>query len=228
MEEEFPEKKGYYKKFKMIALDASIKMNERRTILKKFDTTPDNEVMVISSCETIGEGIDTKNANMCVFVDPNSSYVKIIQNIGRIVRKIFGSNKPNSTILIPCWVDKTKYLECDGDKDKCDEVIRQDMSEGGNFNGILNVMSALKQEDEDIYDICLHYPDRYSPQEIKSNLEKQGYTVLEPVGDGTMLDNIGYLIDEDLDYEDYEDCDTDEEMIMRIAEDHDICIEMKH
>ena len=223
---EFPEKKGTYKKFKMIALDASIKMDVRRSILEKFDTTLDNEVIVISSCETIGEGIDTKNANMCVFVDPKSSYVKIIQNIGRIVRKLFGSNKPNSTILIPCWVDKTKYLECNGDKDKCDEVIRQDMSEGGNFNGILNVMSALKQEDEDIYDICLHYPDRYSPQEIKSNLEKQGYKILEPVGDGTLFENIEYLIEEDLDYEDYEDCDNDEEMIMRIAEDHDICIEI--
>ena len=223
---EFPEKKGTYKKFKMIALDASIKMDVRRNILDNFDTTLDNEVIVISSCETIGEGIDTKNANMCVFVDPKSSYVKIIQNIGRIVRKIFGSNKPNSTILIPCWIDKTKYLECNGDKDKCDEVIRQDMSESGNFNGILNVMSALKQEDEDIYDICLHYPDRYSPQEIKSNLGKQGYKILEPVGDGTMLENIGYLIEEDLDYEDYEDCDNDEEMIMRIAEDHDICVEI--
>ena len=223
---EFPEKKGTYKKFKMIALDKDIKMDDRRTILNDFDKTLDDEVMVISSCETIGEGIDTKNANMCVFVDPKSSHVKITQNIGRIVRKIFGSNKPNSTILIPCWVDKTKYLDCGGDKDKCDEVIRQDMSKGGNFNGILNVMSALKQEDEDIHDICLHYLDRYSPQEIKGNLEKQGYKILEPVGDGTMLENIEYLIGEDLDYEDFEDCDDDEEMIMRIAEDHDICIEI--
>ena len=51
--------------------------------------------------------------------------------------------------MIPCWVDKNKYLECNGDKEKCDEIIRQDMNQGGNFNGILNVLSALKQEDED-------------------------------------------------------------------------------
>jgi predicted helicase len=56
-------------------------------LLKKFDKSKNNEVVIISSCETIGEGIDTKNANMCVFVDTKSSYVKIIQNIGRIVRK---------------------------------------------------------------------------------------------------------------------------------------------
>ena len=115
----------------------------------------------------MGEGIDTKRANMCVFVDPKSSFVKIIQNIGRVVRP----QTKISTILIPCWVDKNKYLECNGDKEKCDEIIRQDMNQGGNFNGILNVLSALKQEDEDLYDICLHYPDTFCLKEIQSNLK---------------------------------------------------------
>ena len=219
---EFPEKAGLYKSFKMIALDASIPMKERRTILNKFDTTFDNEVYIISSCETIGEGIDTKNANMCVFVDPKSSFVKIIQNIGRIVRP---QSKP-STVLIPCWVDKTKYVGCDKDREKCDEVIRSDLNKDGNFNGILNVLSALRQEDEDIYDICLHYPDTYSPQEIISNLEKHGYKVLDPVGDGELVETMEYLLEQDIDYEDYEDCETNEEMIMRIAEDNDVCVEI--
>ena len=222
---EFPQIKKYKKVF-IIGLTASVNGKQRRKLLDNFDNTKDNEVIVISSCETIGEGIDTKNANMCVFVDPKSSYVKIIQNIGRIVRKVFGQSKPNSTILIPCWVDKTKYLECGGDREKCDEVIRQDMAEGGNFNGILNVLSALKQEDEDIYDICLHYPDTYSPQEIKSNLEKQGYTIDDVVGDGTLMETLEHLLDTELDYENYENCETDEEMIMDIAEENDVCIEI--
>jgi ribosomal RNA-processing protein 8 len=222
---EFPENKKYTK-ISIIGLSSSIGLKERRIILDKFDASPDNEIIVISSCETIGEGIDTKNANMCVFVDPKSSYVKIIQNIGRIVRKIFGQSKPNSTILIPCWVDKTKYLECNGDREKCDEVIRQDMSEGGNFNGILNVLSALKQEDEDIYDICLHYPDTYSPQEIKSNLEKQGYTIDDQVGEGTLMETLEHLLDTEIYYEEYTEYDTDEEMIMNIADQNDVCIEI--
>jgi superfamily II DNA or RNA helicase/SAM-dependent methyltransferase/ribosome modulation factor len=154
LKEEFPEKVGIYTKFKMIALDASINSENRETILKKFDTTPDNEVYIISSCETIGEGIDTKNANMCVFVDPKSSYVKIIQNIGRIVRP----QSKTSTVLIPCWVDKEKYIGCDEDREKCDEVIRADLiNDRGNFNGILKVLSALRQEDEDLYEACLYY-----------------------------------------------------------------------
>ena len=223
---EFPEKKGYYTQIKMIALDASIRLKERRNILDTFDKTESNQIFIISSCETIGEGIDTKNANMCVFADPKTSFVKIIQNIGRIVRKQFGIYKPSSTILILCWVDKEKYIGCDEDREKCDEVIRNDMNENGNFNGILNVLSALKQEDEDIYDICLHYPDTFSPQEIRSNLENQGFKVLEQVGDGDLIETIENLLDDEINYEYYEDCENDEEMITRIAEDNDVCIEI--
>ena len=222
---EFPNNEKY-KKVKMIGLSSKINSEARKEILATFDAVNDNEVMVLSSCRTVGEGIDTKNANMVVFVDPKTSYIDILQNMGRIVRKVFGQTKPNSTILIPCWVDKAKYLECNGDKEKCDEVIRQDMSESGNFNCILNVLSALKQEDEDIYDICLHYPDTYSPQEVKSNLEKQGYAVDEQVGDGGLMETIEHLLETDLDYDDFEDFENEEEMIMRIAEDNDVCIEV--
>jgi len=222
---EFPDNKKY-KKVKMIGLSSHTNGKARKKILDTFDAVNENEVMVISSCRTVGEGIDTKNANMVVFVDPKSSYIEILQNMGRIVRKVFGQNKPNSTILIPCWVDKAKYLECNGDKEKCDEVIRQDMSESGNFNSILNVLSALKQEDEEIYDICLHYPDTYSPQEIKNNLKNQGYTVDKQVGDGELMETIEHLLDTDIDYDNFEDCENDEEMIMRIAEDNAVCIEV--
>lgn len=151
--EEFPKKAGLYTTFKMIGLYSTIEPERRKILLNELDMTADNSVYIISSCETIGEGIDTKNANMCVFVDPKSSFVKIIQNIGRIVRP---QSKP-STVLIPCWVDREKYVGCDENRDKCDEVIRSDLNKDGNFNGILNVLSALRQEDEDLYDACLNY-----------------------------------------------------------------------
>ena len=220
MVKEFPEKAGLYKKFKMIPLVAKTK--NRKKILDKLEKTPDDEIYIISSCGVIREGIDTKCANMCVFVDPKTSYVDIIQNLGRVVRK----QSISSIILIPCWIDKEKYIGCGGDKEKCDEVIRQDMSERGNYNGILNVMSALKQEDEDLYDICLHYPDTYSPQEIINNLENQGYEVLDQIGDGSLLENMEYILDTEIDYEEYDDCDSHEEMIMCIAEDNDVCVEI--
>jgi superfamily II DNA or RNA helicase len=221
-QKEFPTGKKI-KKIKMIALTAKISVKERKKILADFDKCSDNNVYIISSCETIGEGIDTKNANMCVFVDPKTSHIKIIQNIGRIVRKQFGIEKPSSTILIPCWIDRTKYIGCEGDKEKCDEIIRQDMNQQGNFNGILNVMSALKQEDEEIYNICLHYPDRFSPMEIENNLEQQGYTISDPIGDGELIESIEGLLGRDIDYDDDDD---EEDMIRQIAEDNDICVEI--
>ena len=126
----------------------------------------------------MGEGIDTKNANMCVFVDPKTSFVKIIQNIGRVVRKQFGVDKPHSTILLPIYINKTKYEECKT-AEECDSVIREEMKKGDDFTPILNVMSALKQEDEDLYDICLYYPNNYSPKEMEHNFKAQGYTIGE-------------------------------------------------
>jgi superfamily II DNA or RNA helicase len=240
---EFSDKIGFYKKYKIVGLSSDIiatctqclekikkcshrpvaKSCCRYNILENFDKTKDDEILIISSCETIGEGIDTKNANMCVFVDPKSSYVSIMQNIGRIVRK--NGERPLSTILIPCWVDREKYLNCNGDKEKCDEVIREDLGAQGNFNSILNVMSALRQEDEELYDICLHYPDTYSPQEIESNLKNQGFVIKEAIGEGNLIENVEYLLDKEIDYEEYEDL-TEEEMLMQIANDNGVNIEV--
>ena len=160
----------------MLGFYSELKLTERRDILKEFDTSKD--VFILSSCETMGEGIDTKNANMCVFVDPKTSFVKIIQNIGRVVRKQFNVDKPHSTILLPIYINKTKYEECKT-AEECDAVIREKMKKGEDFTPILNVMSALKQEDEDLYDICLYYPNNYSPKELEHNFKAKGYTIGE-------------------------------------------------
>jgi len=166
---------------------SEMKAKERRVLLNVFDACQD--VFLLSSCETMGEGVDTKNANMCVFVDPKSSFVKIIQNIGRIVRKQFGVDKPHSTILLPIYIQKEKYETCTT-AEECDARIREDMSKGGDFTPILNVLSALRQEDEDLYDICLHYPNEYSPQEIEENLRRQGYTIGEEVDIDEVLERV--------------------------------------
>jgi superfamily II DNA or RNA helicase len=150
-------------------LDASTKAQDRKDILEKFEHARSDQVVVTSSCRTIGEGVDTKKANMVVFVDPKNSLTEIIQNIGRIVRK---QDKP-STILIPCWVDKAKYEAC-SNPEECDKVIREDINKNGNFNGILNVVSALRQGDSELYELCLRYPDVFTRDEMKKNFEKQG------------------------------------------------------
>ena len=55
---EFPEKIGYYKNIEFIGLDASIISPKNRSkILNTFDATPDDEIFIISSCETLGRKI---------------------------------------------------------------------------------------------------------------------------------------------------------------------------
>jgi superfamily II DNA or RNA helicase len=189
---EFREKALYYTKITFKGMDAktpavdieykdgTIKVVGRKTILRELDATPNNEIYIISSCETIGEGVDTKNANMCVFADPKSSIIKIIQNIGRVLRR--NEDCPTSTILIPCWIDKEKYEACQGDKVKQDEIIRQQMREGdkGDFACILNVLAALKQEDPELYDACLNYPTKAHKED---SLNEQGFHIAESEDD---------------------------------------------
>ena len=173
---EFPEKEGYYTKITFKGIDGEIPSSVRKAMLLELDETPDNEIYIISSCETIGEGVDTKNANMCLFADPKTSVVKIIQNIGRVVRR--NKNHPLSTVLIPCWINMENYAEANGDTEKQDELIRQQMRmPNGDYASILNVLGALKQEDPELYEMCLNYHSNRRHKE--KSLEKQKFQILD-------------------------------------------------
>jgi hypothetical protein len=52
---------------------------KRQQLLQQFDATPDDEVFVLASCCTIGEGVDTKNTDMVFFTDPRGSDSATIQ-----------------------------------------------------------------------------------------------------------------------------------------------------
>jgi len=167
---EFPHLSNKYSKINFKGMTANTK--NKNNILNEFDGTPDNEIFILASCKTIGEGIDTKNANMVVFVDPKQSYVEIIQNIGRICRKN-ENTKDLATVLIPCYVDVNKYKNCKNNEEK-DKVIRDEMSKTGDFNGILNVLSALRQEDPYIFELCVNNPETYTIKEIRNNFKRNG------------------------------------------------------
>jgi superfamily II DNA or RNA helicase len=173
---EFPKLKDKYTNIIFKGITAFTK--DKIKILKEFDETSDNDIFILASCKTIGEGIDTKNANMVCFVDPKQSYVEIIQNIGRVCRKN-ETTKKLATILIPAYVDITKYKDCKGNPEKIDKIIREEMSKTGNFNGILNVLSALRQEDPYIFELCLKYPDTYTNKELGDNFKKNGLKLSE-------------------------------------------------
>jgi len=107
---------------------------------------------------------------MVCFIDPKQSYIEIIQNIGRICRKNINTTK-HATVLIPSYVNIDKYTECDNDYD-IDTVIREELSKTGDFNGILSTLSALRQEDPYLYELCLKYPNSYTNDEFKRQFKK--------------------------------------------------------
>ena len=185
LKNEFPNLINKYKKITFTGITSKTK--DKINILNEFDNTEDNEIYILASCKTIGEGIDTKNANMLVFVDPKQSFIEIIQNIGRICRKNVNT-KNLATVLIPCYIDVSKYKNSTTSDEK-DKIIRSEMSKTGNFNGILNVLSALRLEDPYIFELCLKYPEIYTEKEINDNLKKNGLSCLNQTYNATELFN---------------------------------------
>ena len=190
-DEEFPETKDTIKEISLIGVHS--KTRNREQILTDFDRKVPGRTMILSSCQTIGEGINTKWANMEVPVDPTKSISNTMQKIGRITRKP-EPDMPNSILLLPVSVDPEKYKEADK-KEKQDELFRRELNEQGDFNTLLNVISAFKyQMDSKLYDLCLTYPNMYSPDEVKNNLKKQGFVTFE--NQGILSDNVNYLLND--------------------------------
>ena len=189
---EFPDKVGMFadERITFRAITASTK--DKDAILGAFETCSDTEIYIVASCRTIGEGVDTKKANMCVFVDPKSSPKDIIQNIGRICRKVAGSvERQPATVLIPICIGWEKYREAGDDPEVQDKLIREQLNDrdNGDYNAIMNVCAALKQEDPELYELCLKYPSNFTESERKHALEEQGFRVLEDDDDNCEGDN---------------------------------------
>ena len=175
---EFPSLKNKYKKITFKPMTSNTPISERDKILNALDKTKENEIYIISSCKTIGEGVDTKNANHIVFVDSKSSYIDIIQNIGRGVRKTERTMRP-TTITIPSFIDYERYRNTDSDtQEKRDQIVREGIYKYGDFSGIMNVLSAIQQEDEEYYKMCLIYPNKHFKSEIERNLKAKGKTMV--------------------------------------------------
>ncbi len=172
---EFPDKVGKFNVSRITFTAITAETKNKDAILGAFDTCTDDEIYIVSSCRTIGEGVDTKKANMCVFVDPKTSIIAIIQNIGRICRKVARTNRRPATILIPVCIDLEKYLEAGDDAEKRDKIIREQLNdrENGDYNAIMNIVAALKQEDPELYELCLKYPSNFTESERKHALEEQ-------------------------------------------------------
>jgi superfamily II DNA or RNA helicase len=151
------------------------KTKDKNAILQEFEATADDDIFMLHNCNILGEGIDTKTANAVLFADPKSSVVQIVQNVGRITRKPAGVKRPAS-VIIPISVDMSRFKDMDAEARHaaiCEEITK------GRFQTIQTVLGALHQEDEEIMDIILKSPDRYTPKEVEQTFKAAGYAVTE-------------------------------------------------
>ena len=215
--EEFPHTKNLYSVDDVILKGVHSDTLNRQKTIDEFDKKVVGRIYILASCGILNEGIDTKWANMGVPINPTNSIVKESQRIGRVGR-IPEENMPPAIILIPCMVDARKYASMDSAEQR-DQMIREELSECGNFNTAMNVISAFKyQYDPELFEMCLMYPNKYAPQEVKSNLEKQGLIVEESKGD--LLDNLSYVCEKEdieIDKESFEG-DNERDILNEIAE----------
>jgi superfamily II DNA or RNA helicase len=230
---EFPDQVGKFTVSNVTFTAITADTKNKDAILGAFETCTDDDIYIVSSCRTIGEGVDTKKANMCVFVDPKSSPKDIIQNIGRICRKIAGTDRQPATVLIPVCIGWDKYVAAGDDAEIQDKLIREQLNdqENGDYNAIMNVCAALKQEDPELYELCLRYPSNFTESERKHALQSQkkrndpddyvyGEEIDELVEDGERVEIHTSNVDVPIIYRgfDEEDDDEDERPIQRFYE----------
>lgn len=136
-----------YKRVRLEGLTAED--SSRQHLLQEFDATPDDEVFVLASCRTIGEGVDTKNANMVFFADPKGSYAATIQAVGRATRRNpHDGPDATGTVVLMVHINMAKYRACATDAER-DTLLRDDLrgAAGGSFEAVTNFLLALKEED---------------------------------------------------------------------------------
>ena len=75
---------------------------ERESVMNEFSGELQKPVHVLVTVQVLGEGVNIPNADTCMFVEPRSSYVSIIQAMGRVLRP--HPAKPLAHIVLPAIV----------------------------------------------------------------------------------------------------------------------------
>ena len=167
-------------------MDATTSMQNRALFLRELDETPDNEVYVIHSCETISEGVDTKRCNHIFFANSPKSYMKALQQMGRALR-LQDQHHP-STITIPACIPRDEYAALTTPEER-NAYIREQYSALGKFSQLFDFTACLRENDPELLDIVLqahkspgrkeHYERELGEEQEKK--EKPRFTLQQAV-----------------------------------------------
>ena len=133
-------------KWTVRSMHSNTLMTDRAVYLKELDETPEGELYIICSCETLSEGVDTKRCNLVGFIHAVKGYAKILQKLGRAARKQL-HDRP-STILLPFFVDKS-VLPDEATKEQVDAFIRTAYPQG---NPVFDFFAAIHEGDPELLD----------------------------------------------------------------------------
>ena len=174
-------------------ITAELDPRKRREFLQKF-ASADRSVLV--SCRTLGEGIDVPGVNCVTFVDPRSSRREVMQIIGRALRVYRDDagtplpHQPDSTVVVPVVVDVKEYCALPDDEAR-DAYLRDQAASteaGGSYETVLAVASSLKEQDQDLVELCFLYPagpkTKEAVRSVRRARDLQGYRVVEVLRDG--------------------------------------------
>jgi len=92
------------------------------------------------------------------------------------------------------------------------------MNKNGDFNSILNVCSALKQEDDRLFNTCLNYPSQFT-KETKQTLSQKGYKS-KTIGDGSLKETLEIVLDTTIDTDE----EIEEDFLETFTNDNNVCI----
>lgn len=103
-------------------------VDHRSKVIHDLETS--DKTSIITNVRVLGEGFDLSALDFVVIVDPKSSPIEIVQNIGRVMRKHTG--KEHGNIVLPVVLDKDNSYQL----------------RNSSHGQIVKVISALKSYDE--------------------------------------------------------------------------------
>lgn len=127
---------GTSTKIDHLKIEGTDNSSKRKEIIRRFGLRSDSFVRVLSSCKTIGEGVDCPAADAVFFADPKACPVDINQSVGRAIRN--SKDKKLATIVIPVFLPDSAENDIEG------------YVASSPFSHVLDIISAMKNHDDRI------------------------------------------------------------------------------
>lgn len=141
----------------------ALQRNSRLDWLKA--DVPDNTCRILTNARCLSEGVDVPELDAVMFLSPRRSVVDIVQSVGRVMRKPYGSDKQYGYIILPVGVPSGMTPE---------DALRDNKR----YAAVWEVLQALRAHDER-FEAMINRIDLTTSRDDKVNV----ITVPEP-GDG--------------------------------------------